>query len=109
MNVLTRSSPPQRQKRQKNSSSKYDFVKVRVHLSEQHYYVLSRFLLCRMLTAAKIDYNHALRIALDLKKRLVDKEQLDVSQEALQSELFELMKKHGYGTEHVRWYKTMAR
>lgn len=62
-----------------------------------------------MLTAAKIDYNHALRIALDLKKRLVDKEQLDVSQEALQSELFELMKKHGYGTEHVRWYKTMAR
>ncbi|KAL0076722.1 hypothetical protein J3Q64DRAFT_1703293 [Phycomyces blakesleeanus] len=95
-------------KKQKNSASKYDFVKVRVHLSEQHYYVLSRFLLCRMLMAARIKYGHALRIALDLKKRLVDKAQLNVTQKALQSELFDLFQQHGYGSEHVQWYRTMA-
>ncbi|KAI9317529.1 hypothetical protein BX666DRAFT_2026807 [Dichotomocladium elegans] len=91
---------------QKSSSSKYDFVKVRVHLND-HYYVLSRFLLSRMLTASRIDYGHALRIALDLKKRLVDKGELDVSQEALQHELFRLLKEHGYDSEHVQWYRTL--
>ncbi|KAI9029712.1 hypothetical protein CLU79DRAFT_735633 [Phycomyces nitens] len=95
-------------KKQKNSASKYDFVKVRVHLSEQHYYVLSRFLLCRMLMAARIKYGHALRIALDLKKRLVDKAQLNVTQKDLQNELFDLFQQHGYGSEHVQWYRTMA-
>ncbi|KAI8089169.1 uncharacterized protein BX664DRAFT_332348 [Halteromyces radiatus] len=93
---------------QKNSASKYDFVKVRVHLSEQHYYVLSRFILCRMLTAAQINYVHALRIALDLKKRLVDKGCLDVSQQNLERELFDLIKQHGYGAMHIQWYQTMS-
>ena len=38
-----------------NASSKYDFVKVKVWLRENadHYYVLSRFLLSRMLTVTK--------------------------------------------------------
>ncbi|KAI8341973.1 hypothetical protein BC941DRAFT_415018 [Chlamydoabsidia padenii] len=93
---------------QKNSASKYDFVKVRVHLSDQHYYVLSRFILCRMLTAAQINYSHALRMALDLKKQLVDKGQLDVSQQDLQRELFALIEQHGYGSIHIQWYKTMS-
>ena len=35
-------------------SSKYDFVKVRVRLSERHYYVLSRFLVSRVLSATKV-------------------------------------------------------
>jgi len=38
----------------KHSSSKYDFVKVRVWLSSRHYYVLSRFLISRVLTAIKV-------------------------------------------------------
>jgi 2-phosphoglycerate kinase len=93
----------------KNQASKYDFVKVKVYLSSQHYYVLSRFLLCRMLTAARIEYGHALRIALDLKKKLVDKPQLDVSQADLQVELFELIRQHGYSQQHVEWYKITAK
>jgi hypothetical protein len=38
------------------SSSKYDFIKVRVWLGEarEHYYVLSRFLISRHLTATKV-------------------------------------------------------
>lgn len=35
-------------------SSKYDFVKVRVYLSKTHYYVLSRFLVNRVLTATQV-------------------------------------------------------
>ena len=40
----------------RNASSKYDFVKVKVWLGENadHYYVLSRFLLSRMLTVTKV-------------------------------------------------------
>jgi hypothetical protein len=42
----------------RNASSKYDFVKVKVWLGENadHYYVLSRFLLSRMLTVTKVHY-----------------------------------------------------
>ncbi|RUS15427.1 hypothetical protein BC937DRAFT_92461 [Endogone sp. FLAS-F59071] len=92
----------------KNSSSKYDFVKVRVYLSEKHCYVLSRFLVCRMLTATKVDATHALRIALDLKKRLVEKGNLDVTQRQMEHELFELMRGHGYGMENIRLYRVMS-
>jgi len=35
-------------------SSKYDYVKVRVGLSDRHYYVLSRYLVSRVLTATKV-------------------------------------------------------
>lgn len=38
----------------KPSFSKYDFVKVRVWLSDEHYYVLSRFLVSRVLTSIKV-------------------------------------------------------
>jgi hypothetical protein len=40
----------------RNATSKYDFVKVKVWLGENahHYYVLSRFLLSRMLTVTKV-------------------------------------------------------
>jgi hypothetical protein len=37
--------------------SKYDFVKVRVYINEKHYYVLSRFLVSRVLTAARVNYH----------------------------------------------------
>uniref|UniRef100_A0A0E0I0A6 2-phosphoglycerate kinase n=1 Tax=Oryza nivara TaxID=4536 RepID=A0A0E0I0A6_ORYNI len=64
----------------RNASSKYDFVKVKVWLGENadHYYVLSRFLLCRMLTVTKIPNHVAIKIALELKKLLVDNSLLDV-------------------------------
>lgn len=45
-----KSKPPRR------TSSKYDFVKVKVWIGENsdHYYVLSRFLVSRMLTVTKV-------------------------------------------------------
>ncbi|KAF3780631.1 2-phosphoglycerate kinase [Nymphaea thermarum] len=96
----------------RNTSSKYDFVKVKVWLGDNadHYYVLSRFLLSRMLTVTKVIPNHvAIKIALELKKLLVDNSLLDVSQSDLEANLFKLMERRGYGEEYINRYKMMTR
>uniref|UniRef100_A0A0D9XAK6 2-phosphoglycerate kinase n=1 Tax=Leersia perrieri TaxID=77586 RepID=A0A0D9XAK6_9ORYZ len=95
----------------RNASSKYDFVKVKVWLGDNadHYYVLSRFLLCRMLTVTKIPNHVAIKIALELKKLLVDNSLLDVSQTDLEANLFKLMEKRGYGEDYINRYKMMTR
>ncbi|XBH59128.1 uncharacterized protein [Aegilops tauschii subsp. strangulata] len=95
----------------RNASSKYDFVKVKVWLGENadHYYVLSRFLLSRMLTVTKIPNHVAIKIALELKKLLVDNSLLDVSQSDLEANLFKLMEKRGYGEDYINRYKMMTR
>nr|CAB3492626.1 unnamed protein product [Digitaria exilis] len=95
----------------RNASSKYDFVKVKVWLGENadHYYVLSRFLLSRMLTVTKIPNHVAIKIALELKKLLVDNSLLDVSQSDLEANLFKLMEKRGYGDDYINRYKMMTR
>nr|XP_043638654.1 uncharacterized protein LOC122609775 [Erigeron canadensis] len=95
----------------RNASSKYDFVKVKVWLGDNadHYYVLSRFLLSRMLTVTKIPNHEALKIALELKKLLIDNSLLDVSQSDLEANLFKLMERRGYGQEYINRYKMMTR
>ncbi|KAH9607370.1 hypothetical protein KSS87_020141 [Heliosperma pusillum] len=153
----------------RNASSKYDFVKVKVWLGDNadHYYVLSRFLLSRMLTVTKarafasllasrglgtpspqrdlrllklraeqhsfmIPNHVAIKIALELKKLLIDNSLLDVSQTDLEANLFkvsrilfahvwysicyelmiyhtELMERRGYGVEYINRYKLMTR
>ncbi|KAJ1691594.1 hypothetical protein LUZ63_015749 [Rhynchospora breviuscula] len=95
----------------RSGSSKYDFVKVKVWLGENadHYYVLSRFLLSRMLTVTKIPNHVAIKIALELKKLLVDNSLLDVSQSDLEANLFKLMERRGYGEEYINRYKMMTR
>ncbi|KAL3834645.1 hypothetical protein ACJIZ3_009381 [Penstemon smallii] len=94
----------------RNASSKYDFVKVKVWLGENdHYYVLSRFLLSRMLTVTKIPNDVAIKIALELKKLLIDFSLLDVSQSDLEATLFKLMERQGYGKEYISRYKMMTR
>ncbi|XP_015877819.3 uncharacterized protein LOC107414227 [Ziziphus jujuba] len=95
----------------RNASSKYDFVKVKVWLGDNadHYYVLSRFLLSRMLTVTKIPNHVAIKIALELKKLLIDNSLLDVSQSDLEANLFKLMQRRGYGEEYINRYKMMTR
>nr|XP_011468733.1 PREDICTED: uncharacterized protein LOC101310447 isoform X1 [Fragaria vesca subsp. vesca] len=95
----------------RNTSSKYDFVKVKVWLGDNadHYYVLSRFLLSRMLTVTKIPNYVAIKIALELKKLLIDNSLLDVSQSDLEANLFKLMERRGYGEEYINRYKMMTR
>ncbi|CAL1371619.1 unnamed protein product [Linum trigynum] len=95
----------------RNAASKYDFVKVKVWLGDNadHYYVLSRFLLSRMLTVTKIPNHVAVKIALELKKLLVDNSLLDVSQSDLEANLFKLMERRGYGEDYINRYKMMTR
>ncbi|ORX83545.1 hypothetical protein BCR32DRAFT_291945 [Anaeromyces robustus] len=95
-------------KKHRSSVSKYDFVKVLVYLSGEHYYVLSRFLISRMLTATKVDYYHAVRIALDLKKRLVDCNELELTQKKLEKILFNIMKEYGYNEKYTLLYKLIS-
>eukprot|EP00736_Rhodelphis_marinus_P003227 Rmarinus@m.7611 len=93
-------------KTRSSRASKYDFVKVRVWLST-HYYILSRFIVSRVLTVTKIPYVDSIGIALDLKKRLVDKNCLDVQQEEMELELFAVMRSNGYGSDFIKRYKMM--
>ncbi|TYJ06147.1 hypothetical protein E1A91_A12G213700v1 [Gossypium mustelinum] len=95
----------------RNASSKYDFVKVKVWLGDNadHYYVLSRFLLSRMLTVTKIPNHVAVKISLELKKLLIDNSLLDISQSDLEANLFKLMEWRGYGQEYISRYKMMTR
>ncbi|MCD7452337.1 hypothetical protein HAX54_016265 [Datura stramonium] len=105
------SNPPARRFSTRNASSKYDFVKVKVWLGDNadHYYVLSRFLLSRMLTVTKIPNHVAIKIALELKKLLVDNSLLDVSQSDLEANLFKLMERRGFGEEYINRYKMITR
>lgn len=105
------SIPSGRRPATRNASSKYDFVKVKVWLGDNadHYYVLSRFLLSRMLTVTKIPNHVAIKIALELKKLLIDNSLLDVSQSDLEANLFKLMERRGYGQEYINRYKMMTR
>ena len=51
---------------------------------QDHYYVLSRFLISRMLTVTKLPPLKAVKIALELKKHLVDGERLNLTQVCVQ-------------------------
>ena len=64
------------------TASQADTAQVKVWLgSDQgHYYVLSRFLVSRMLTVTKLPALKAVKIALELKKALVDSERLNLTQ-----------------------------
>ena len=68
---------------------------------KKHYYVLSRFLLARMLTAARVPKKTATQIMLELKKRLVDEGRLDVTQKQLEHEVFSLLELNGLSKKHV--------
>ena len=55
-------------------------MKVWLGPRRDHYYVLSRFLVSRMLTVTKLPPLKAIKVALDLKKLLVDTARLDILQ-----------------------------
>ena len=111
--VEQRSKEPPTEKH-KDSSSKYDFVKVRVWLKDplegatEHYYVLSRFLVSRMLAVTQMQYRDAIRLALELKKRLVDRQRLDLTQEEVDAQLFDLMRANGYGGAYIDRFQMMS-
>lgn len=70
--------------------SKYDLVKVKVSL-EEHFYVFSRFLISRILTLIKVKERDSIRMTLEVKKMLVESNQLEISQKELEKKLFQVL------------------
>ena len=97
-----------RARQTRKTSSKYDFVKVRVWLDD-HYYTFSRFLVSRVLMVTMVSFADSLKISLALKKSLVDKGLLDITQAAMEDALFDVMRAHGYGEEFIVRYRLMTR
>eukprot|EP00164_Ancoracysta_twista_P000442 GFYU01000598.1.p1 GENE.GFYU01000598.1~~GFYU01000598.1.p1 ORF type:complete len:410 (-),score=88.46 GFYU01000598.1:168-1397(-) len=91
------------------NSTNYDSIKVRVWLpSHNHYYVLSRFLLSRVLTMTSIPTYEANKISLELKKQLVDKGLWDVANSQMEKELFKIMNDFGYMGIYTNRYTMMT-
>ena len=67
----------------KPSSSRYDYIKVRVH-SGPHYHVLSRYLLARRLSFTLLPSSLCVHLALLIKKRCVDDGLLDIDRAVLE-------------------------
>ncbi|KAL4538457.1 hypothetical protein Ndes2526B_g03240 [Nannochloris sp. 'desiccata'] len=93
----------------KAPSSKYDYIKIKVWLGEglDHYFILSRFLIARMLTVTKVSQDKAVKIALEVKKWLVDNNKLDLTQDELETVLFNSMRVRGYGDDYIQRYRMM--
>ncbi len=88
--------------------SKYDAVKVKVWL-EDHFFIFSRFLVSRILTLNKVPPKDSIRIAMDLKKLLVEEGKLEVRQAEMESYLFRIMRVYNYGDAFIRRYQMMNR
>ncbi|KAJ3447778.1 p-loop containing nucleoside triphosphate hydrolases superfamily protein [Anaeramoeba flamelloides] len=89
-------------------TSIYDLVEVRCYLQD-HFYILSRYLISQILMFTQVPYHKSLRIAMDLKKKLVDEEKVNIDQEQMLKHLFEIMKKSGYGGKYTRRYEMIIR
>ncbi|XWS59409.1 hypothetical protein CRYUN_Cryun08bG0119400 [Craigia yunnanensis] len=61
-----------------------------------------------MLTITKIPNHVAIKIALEIKKLIIDNSLLDVSQSDLESNLFKLMQRRGYGEEYINRCKMIT-
>jgi hypothetical protein len=60
----------------------FDLVKVKVRF-EEHYYIFSRFLIIRMLTLCRVRKLDAIKISKAIKKQLIERNKLEVSQAEL--------------------------
>jgi 2-phosphoglycerate kinase len=87
--------------------SKYDVLKVRVWL-EDHFFIFSRFLVSRILTLNKVPPKDSIRIAMDLKKLLVEEEKFEVKQSEMENYLFQIMRAYNYGESFVRRYQMVS-
>lgn len=88
--------------------SKYDYIKVKVTL-EEHFYVFSRFLVSRMLTLCRLPHYEAIKVAKDLKKKLVEENKLQITQQEVNQYIFELMKCYGYGDAFTNRYNMLSK
>ena len=89
-------------------SSKYDVVKLKVRLSSAHYYILSRFLLSKMLMFCCIPEDAAVRISLEVKKHFVNNEHTTITQEELENYLQSVIAAFGGSAAHTRLFPVVT-
>lgn len=82
---------------------------VRVWLANDHYYILSRYLVARQLTAATAPPKAARRAAAALKKALVDAGALDTSADDMEAALFGVLEAAGVPASVRDTYATVSR
>ena len=88
--------------------SKYDMVKVKVTI-EEHFYILSRYMISRTLKMIKVKENDAIKIALEIKKHLVQNNLHTITHHDMEALIFDILKKHNYGTKYEERYKMISR
>ena len=91
------------------SPSPSTLPQVRVWLANDHYYILSRYLVARQLTAATAPPKAARRAAAALKKALVDAGALDTSADDMEAALFGVLEAAGVPASVRATYATVAR
>ena len=80
-----------------NPSEKlYDMIKIKVRLGENHYFILSRFLISRMLTLCRVRKVDAINIAKAIKKHFIECNLMETTQTELQCIIFQIMVRFGY-------------
>jgi hypothetical protein len=89
-------------------SSKYDFVKIKVQLQEENYFILSRFLLSKMLLFCQVPPSVAVRVSLDVKKHFVDAGEHQISENQLRQQLFATLNAHGCGDSYITLYQRIS-
>lgn len=89
-------------------SSKYDVVKLKVHLSDVHYYILSRFLLSKMLQFCRLPEEAAVRISLEVKKHFVKRDHTVITQAELEAYLQSAMIAFGFSAEHTQLFPVVT-
>lgn len=85
-------------------ASKYDYAKIKVVLKEENYFILSRFLLSKMLLFCQVPANVAVRVSLEVKKHFVDAGLTTISDQQLRDELFVTLRRHGCGDQYIQLF-----
>lgn len=88
-------------------------VQVRVFLGDQaeascHSHVLSRFLIARTLMATQVPFATAVKVALEVKKHLVDNDQLNVTQAQLEAAIFMFLRRRGLPEDCIFQYRLLS-
>lgn len=102
-------TPPPAQASPPFPPSHLPLSQVRVWLANDHYYILSRYLVARQLTAATAPPKAARRAAAALKKSLVDGGRLDITAAEMEAALFDVLGPAGVPASVRDTYATVAR
>ena len=100
--ICARAENERASEREREREREYDFrARARARESERESDLNLKFTTFRL---PQVSYADSLKISLALKKSLVDKGLLDITQNDMEEALFSIMRAHGYGEDYVARY-----